>query len=301
MDKCYKLQLRNKSLKAKLLNKDNVIILENILENEIRKFERLQKLKVNEKLNFGKKLSSNELNEIFPNICSQVDDFLDIQYGSVPRCNYFNLFSNDGIEKMTLLGYGVTASLFATFSTCYYINPNAEYLLNSGVAYLELFLVSLVHTTLKNNSYFMGDIFLKKSRRTDLIPVAGHEYAHHVQYMNDICSCNHGIFEEGVSIRTQNYLAEKYSEIEDNEAFIYFTSYRNVNDFKRVYRWMCKTLDINSNKNLIKCKSYFDLLDSAFFQPSNHALGNSLFSIYEAVNGKEIYKDVFQGEFSFIL
>ncbi|MBU4501524.1 MAG: hypothetical protein KKA79_02950 [Nanoarchaeota archaeon] len=111
-----------------------------------------------------------------------------------------------------------------------------------------------------------------------------HEYTHHVQSFAGLPVLNYRILNEGHARGVDRHITNLYAEREDNKAFIYENSALVLKELKRAYNFTC---DFNG----IKPKSEF-LKDFVDVKISEHTLGTSLFMVYEALHGKEFYKDI---------
>ena len=311
MDAKYRSEIENSCLKRRLLIVDNVPAIEDILDKESQRLGRLQNLKEDGRLDFGDTVSSDELRELFPQICKEVDTFLGIQESGVPNCRYYHLFRPGLMTTPILVLYTLSAlqvtSALTSFSTDQ--NPDTNHLLghlfSAGAGATLFYTAAAFHAIVKKPRYdtLSQKINLERVARTELIPAAGHEYTHHIQWRNGIRSNRkHDIFMEGHAQGVEKQLADNYREREDNEAFLYVTSSRTVNEFKSAYLWMCKKLGLKPRESLLETKTSRDRAErrrSIHREPSSHALGNALFSIYEALKGRGIYKQMIHGEFQF--
>lgn len=304
MNANYLSQIENAPMKRRLLRVENLPIMEDLLARESQRLERLKKLKKEGKLNLGDKVSSGELRELFPQICREVDDFLGIQNGEVPKFGYYSLFRPGLKTTPVLFLYTLSASQIAEDLTALVmgININPQNFLMD--ASLFAYAVSL-HLMAKSPSYnhFSKFVTLERTVRTYLIPAAAHEYTHDVQQRNGILRKECSIFNEGQARGIERQLAEMYRDGEDNEAFLYGVLDRDICEIKSVYRWVCKKLGKQPRESILKTKSSRDGDESfrrfIMRKPTSHAIGNSLFSIYEASNGKGIYNQMIQGKFQF--
>lgn len=300
MDKTYLTQVENQNLRALLLKKDNIPILEYLLNAEARRLKPIQKLKEEGKLNFGDKVSSKKLKELLPKIKEEVDSFLETPNIDVPSCKYYNIFRPGLTTTPILILYAAS-----TFVTIYPLalmlvepGPNIGNLLCSGLGAMTLATVSQSHSLMNSSGYDCRSksITLKKERRVELIPTIGHEYAHHAQERCGL-ECGpldkHPIFAEGHARGIERYLSETYREREDNEAFLYDILDSTISEMKSTYVWMCEELKMPTRESLLKNKTSRNSL------PRSHAVGNTLFSIYGAKYGPKIYRDAIHGKFPF--
>lgn len=290
----YITQIENPNMKRRLLNVDNIPILEDLLDREAQRLERLQKRKENDKLNLGNNVSPDELTELFPQICTEVDRFLDIG-GNVPKFGYFNLLK-PGLSTTSILLMYTLASLEVAGAATLMVadqNPEIDPLVFAGMGAMQFGLTVLYHSMDKSSSYTPSSkaITLEKTVRTVLIPAASHEYTHYLQHREGIEGTNYSIFKEGHARGVEKQVAEDYRKREDNEAFLYDVLDSTVGEFKSAYVWMCKNLGQQPKESLLKTKTCRDGDESVnrlvWRHPTPHAIGNALFSMYEARTFKE--------------
>ncbi len=297
MDRNYVLGFGDRQLEKKLLSLDNVSIVENLLYNSSEELRRLQSLKKAGKLDFGSQISSEELKVLAPKIFGEVDNFLDVRLDKAPQFGYYNLFGFDKQSLFNLGMYGILSSL-AINSAVQSIQRDMNHLVCSllwaslglGLRWRESFLKEFCYDQVFNK------ITLEKVARANLIPLFAHEYSHHVQhekgFLQDGCSA----FLEGHARGIGRHLSQEYGKKEGNEAFLFWELDRNVSGLKSTYPWMCRIVGKYPVKNLLEIETESYINDS---NPSAHALGNTFFSIYETLYGKDIYKDVINGRFEF--
>ena len=308
MNANYKLQIENACMERRLLNIDNIGAIEELLDRESQRLERLQKLKKDNKLNRGDKVSPGELKGLFPQICTEVDDFLGVQDGEVPKFGYYNLLRPGLMTTPVLAMYAISAVQVVSAVTCLITeqNPDLSNFMNAGIGAMQFACAALFHSVMKNPGYnrLLKRVTLQNVARTDLIPSAGHEYAHHVQRREGLKDDMYSIFKEGHARGVEKHIAQDYQQREDNNAFLYDVLNSTVGEFKSAYIWICQKFGHQPKASLLKTKTSTDidervnrLLDKT---PTPHAIGNALFSIYEAREGRGIYNDMIHGNFQFI-
>jgi len=312
MSKLEEYGLDNSNLSHYLLDKsrvkDNLSVIEDILNEESKYLNQLQVMKNNNKLNFGGKLSSEELNEVFPKICSDVDALLKIDDSNLPEFGYPSTFKPNKRNAIMLSIYTLTGMSILSHLPIISGHPLDSYHFCTMIAGITgLVGAAFMQSTLTGSSgYFQSppEIQLKKDSRVNLISVAAHEYTHHIQARKDFLYGSGRIFNEGHARTIQKEISKIYAQREDNEAFMYRITDMSVGEFKSTYLWMCKKHKLSPNQNLLKTKSSRDgdekserLLTRA---PSPHAIGNTIFSIGQAREGKEIYSRVLNGNFKFV-
>jgi len=297
MDENYKSEIEDSKMIDRLLVVDNLPIIEGLLEEESQELKRLRKLKGDNKLNFGGKVSLEEFEELSPQIYTEVDDFLKVERNSMPSIRYGGL-SEKALNLSTFAGGLFGASLITTSYLLATQNPDI------AKSLLALGSISLVVTSgllsygffNPRGSYYNHSsrkINLEKIIRTGLIPTAGHEYTHFIQSTRGL-STKHSIFLEGHARGVQRQLSEHYREKEDNEAFLWDISNLNVEELKTTYRWMCRKLKQQPKESLLQVRTAYNGT-----KPECHSLGNTLFLIYEAHEGTDIYAQMIEGDFQF--
>ena len=318
MDSEYMTQIENSNLESRLLRTDNIPVLEELLNRDSQRLEKLQKLKEDNKLDMGNKITTKELKELFPKICTEVDDFLGIQSKDLPKVGYNHLFKLK-ISPIPILSFYTFYTYLMVVAGTSLINNqnlNTTNLIELGVGVGGLVGTAYLHSLMKfkGSSYIryldtdLKEVILEKTPRTELIPAMGHEYTHHVQLDEGVIDKggHHGkylIFKEGHARGVERHLSEDYREREDNEAFLYHILNRNIREFKSAYVWMCSMLSKPVRDNLLRTKALLDNYEyrilSSKRKPSLHATGNALFSIYEALHGKQVYNHMIHGDFKF--
>lgn len=303
-----KTQIENPNMKRRLLNVDNIPILEALLDREAQRLERLQKCKENDKLNLGNNVSPDELTELFPQICTEVDRFLEVD-GDVPKFGYYNLLRLE-LGSTSILSLYTLASLQVAGAATLMVadqNPEIDPLVFAGMGAILFVQAALLHSSNKDSSYtpVSKTIILERSPRTVLIPTASHEYTHYLQHREGLIKqrFKYSIFSEGHARGVQKHVSEEYMEREDNEAFLYDVLDSTVGEFKSAYVWMCKKLGQQPKESLLKTKTTRDADESVnrlvWRCPTPHAIGNALFSIYEARQGRQVYNHMIHGNFQF--
>ncbi len=286
MNKKYLAQIKNSNLQKLLLKESNIPIIEDLLDVKI---QRLITIKKNKNLDFGNKVcSKEELDEIFPKVKKDVDNFLDSKKSDMPSygyCQYFNIFKQ--IKN--------PIKIYKTFSISKRIKSS-----------INICLFNLLVSSGTNYNSFLESISLKKTRRVDMINNIIHEYDHHIQnksILKNVFSKQYSFFEEGHAIGVERHLAEFYRKQEDNNAFIYKILNRTISEIKATYMWMCWKLEKPIRKSLLKNMTPIESFEISKIltlgEPTNHAKGNTFFSVYETKYKKQIYKDTIHENFQF--
>jgi len=308
----------NDRMESLLLNRDNIPILEHLLDDNSRRLEALRKLREEGKLDFGDRVSSRELGKLFAGVKLDVDDFLETHSTYIDSPRYASLLR----PRLETIPYLILSTLFGywTFrdkagidineilSILIYnqrdweipdllsiLLPVLGYGLNSYLSFNSL-VDFIEHNTSPNYSRLTKTIRVKKGRRANLIPTLSHEYGHHLVRSRFKGSEFGSIFSEGFAMGVQRNLSRTYSEREDNMAFLYGILDITVGEIKAAYAWICRRLGEPVRKNLLTPKSCYD--DSPR-NPSDHAKGNTVFSIYETLYTPGFYRDIIHNDFSF--
>jgi len=161
----------------------------------------------------------------------------------------------------------------------------------------------ILHKIMNNSKYFVKHevVQLKKEKSVNLIPVIAHEYTHHIQFKKDFVAKEDSMFMEGHARGVQRYIAKTYREKEDNDAFLYDILNWDVGEIKSAYIWACKKIKNPIRKSLLRIGTSRDIDEKICRiterNPTEHALGNAFFSIYENDFGDQIYKEMIHGNF----
>ncbi len=191
------------------------------------------------------------------------------------KTNFLKKIESDKLEELALRIYG-KVNKFLDFKPC--TLPNIVHYRPNGFEY---------HSDLKLIS--VGTL-----QRTILIPSIAHEYAHHMQHSKRLGQNCYDFFSEGHARGVERHISEIYCQKEDNELFLYDISRETISELASAYIWMCKKLCKKPKLSLLKVstnsikESLKHLVKEA---PSEYAMGNAFFSIYESIYGKEIYKE----------
>lgn len=309
-------QFKNENLGRLLLDKENILPLEELLHSESEKLRKLQKLEHEGRLDFGRELASKEFYDLIPQVKGDVDEFLGVEGSGNPIVSYSSY-------DATLRDY--ISSFLSAFSNRVYckglvkgLQKNDSGILRTGLAiglavpaYITRFgLLGLCLSTGTNiNGYspIIECINIIRENKQSLIQSIGHEYSHYLQdvFLSERCILKekYNVFIEGHARGVQRYLADLYREREDNEVFLYECSDWVVGELKSAYKWICQMSGKSPKSNLVATESSIDKTEIYHCLikkiPTIHALGNTLFSLYEAKRGNRIYRDMLQGDFTF--
>ncbi len=296
--------LTNENLRQILLNKENIAPLEDLLAGEISKLNRLNKLADQDKLNFGPMPSEDQLEDILAEVKEKVDSFLGINKVNAPDIEYNGLIRFDRSHLKILFNY-----CFGAAELWYGIPKSFEGSwvgwLVTAVGSITLIRAALDHRKTSKKSFYersQETIVLAQNRRASVTTTVGHEYAHHVQKISGLKD-EYSIVKEGHAMGVANHVALHYSQKEDNEAFLFKTTFGNVRQLKEAYRWLCKELGFNPKKSLGVTRSAKGITDDIFetdvFGSTPHAIGSAVIYLCESVRGPQIYREILQGKFQF--
>ncbi|MDP2909268.1 MAG: hypothetical protein Q8N77_05670 [Nanoarchaeota archaeon] len=203
------------------------------------------------------------------------------------------------LKEENKLDFGKTPSWEEAYNLLGQVKNEVESFL--GITRLQEPIICYPYTT---NQYCdkAKIVYLENEERTLLIPALGHEYTHHIQTMiypkiMREYDYRYMAFCEGHARSMQRYIAERYRQKEDNEAFLYDITEMTTGEMKSLYKRVCLKKWAMPNKGLIKIKTRMDRLEIAskildFGRPSEYAAGNTYFLVQETKNGKGVHKDM---------
>lgn len=270
------------SLKERLLDKNNLPILEDLLNKEIQKRKWLEELKNKGALDFGLKYSRKELPAILAQVKADVDEFLGTSQVVMPRSDYFTFFSIYGI----LPGY-------------FLVRGGMEVLVNQSSPLIgAAFVIDAIITAYCMFQLFSGPqynhlskkITLRKEKRADIIPIFAHEYAHYLQHrlLFPELTSDHAT-KEGHARGVERFMANLYKEREDNLAFAYGSNERQVEDLGEMYNWLCRKHGVQPKIKINKFGWFVD----------DYSIGTTALYIQEALQGNKIFREILEGKFQF--
>lgn len=294
---------KNDSLLAHITKRRNIQILEEILDRETSRLKQLQKTKQKP----GKRLNKKGLQEMLAEVKPHIDEFLDvppematlceISYPNMLKKNYYSMFDmvteQNPIKTQikvsaSLLTIGLAGSMLfecirdapPTMSLClglFGLTPViAQILSNAFEAHYE-----------PHRGFYEPNeesITVTRTRRTLLIPLIAHEYAHHVENMLSTTQFPElNSFREGLSLGAEKHIARIYKEKEDNDSFEFNDLNYSISTLTNAYSHMCKKFGRLPNKNLI--------LDRKVRELDKYCIGNTYFRIEAESRGETVYRD----------
>jgi len=315
-------QIEDCKLKSEVLKKENIPILEEILNKEIEEYKKLKRLNEEGKLNFGKKLKNKELQKTFVDIKKEVDEFLQVQNIESPEIGYYNIFQ---FRKTNLKYAGVYAALASILTpAAYYAITNFNPIAIFGTIAGTMIAKGIIeyHKEEYNISTYSPleetiDLSKKDANKTNNIVISAHEYTHHILSKKGILQAtvntygtSYESFSEGISRGVERHISKVWSEKEDNPSYRYNALNRGLYELKKTYEWTCHKLGVKRNKALLKTKTTTDEdVDKAVNvlikenmaietiitrlrktkEAGSYDIGNTYFTIQEAKYGAEIY------------
>ena len=116
---------------------------------------------------------------------------------------------------------------------------------------------------------------------------------------NDLFS----IFMEGHSRGVSRHISGTWAKQQQNPAFDYEIVEVSLGEFKSVYRWLCLKRGTTPNTHLLDIATSRDKEEDferdRTGKPSIHALGNTVFSMYDRGHDADFYRETLQHGFSF--
>ncbi len=184
--------------------------------------------------------------------------------------------------------------------------------------------MGILATTVMHKEYAKGNAYSSSEKRIDIKRnqskvrdklIIGHEYTHHLLNEKGISqgTDEYESFSEGIGRAVERHLAARWSEKEDNQAYIYDSLDRSLYELKKAYREMCRESRVKRNKSLLRIRTTFDdgahmltadmvkemmpakkivELVSKINKIDTYDIGNAYFRIEEAKHGQEIYKGI---------
>ena len=261
-----------------LSSKENIEILEDMIEKESDRLIRLRKSKFD-----SRSLPGDEFSEIKDYITVNVNKILDINnedtYCEWEYLTKWQLFVRDQLRKIAAIRRDVVSYLagFDNSNLCIfdYFIPYGEYNQNTK------------------------KITITTGPRAKMIPCLAHEYTHHTQNIVIGYFLNISSYEDGQARIVERNIAADFREKEDNESFLYQMTKCTLAELRSTYHWICDHFNVKPKK--AKIKTLRDRIENAYRKtdiygyPSPHSSGNSFFRILEAKD-KKIFLNVLQGK-----
>ena len=319
MNEQYLQQFSNDNLTKRFLNTDHIEVLEEVLAEEKSRFDKLEKIR--SKLDFGKKVDSQQVPGLFPQIKQEVDALLTVTDIREPSLSSFGLFdgTNNDIIRMYLAGAGylgvaVGIGIGTRFWKAHVVRKGRKPSLMTRRAFLLGIIPAVVgvfqivkggmHHKIRSNDagYISATEELSYPSgvgkvRTEMF--LAHEYVHHVQKVMGFYhrkSINMGGALEGHARGVGKYMANLFSQERDDPTYLHDYLDRSIPELATAYVWLCRKLDTAPDAKLAQSARRFANETGGL---SVHTLGNSLFKIYQRAKGQEMLSDMVHGRFVF--
>lgn len=296
-------KLHKKVFDQSLLNQKYIEPLESLINEYSKELRDL----TSQPLDFGRSYRPNELGEVFPEVKEFTTKFLDVNARD-PKYSFYSVFNFDTPLSWIAVGYGAYGALNMIMGLAAG-NPS---MITSGMMFLVW--AWLFKRFDSGSCYLPGKqkISLDKMPETILRPVFAHEYTHHLQHLthdegNPSSFRGYSAFIEGHARGVQRAASHHFREKHDNESYLWSITDTDVGELKSVYQWVCKKTKREPNKKLMtvakSCRDTDETIKRYMpfsFQPTAHAIGNSLFLMAEKKHGTGIYKRAMKGDFNFL-
>jgi len=274
----------NNELRALLLDKENIPVLEFLLEREAEALTKLQRLRAENRLDFGEEVKKEDFETLFHDVKGRVDDFLGFNDIEMPSLCYDSIPKSD--KRLSLL-----SSLLGAVFLAHGFLEKSYVSLSLSITFFGVGAVSNLISRISPNAYCPSDklIRLEKKEKASLVRITVHEYTHHIQNMkmDEKQFGKYKIFREGHADGVARHISKLYAESEGNIMFGFGSTDWAVFHLKNSYNWTCKRLGIKKSDSLLKITG-----NNPVVKPSKYDVGNTLFYIKEPVFGSQIYKEI---------
>jgi hypothetical protein len=240
-----------------LLDKENIPVLEHLIEKEGKFFSRLERLKQEGKLDFGREM-------VGPGICDELEEEAVVEVYNILKRIQPNVNSFLNTKDINFLNTGDL--VFVDEETGSGYNPDGP------------------------------TIIISMTNIVNLTAGLAHEYAHHVQYSvlphflkKD--ESRYQMFKEGHARGVERYISNLYGKREANKAFKYEISNRSLFELMSFYKWVCFALDVKPDEGILEYEKHLNH-ENQEYPLDPWAKGNALFYIQETFYGDKIYEKV---------
>ena len=305
VDSTYLDTITNKSLEDKLMWIDNLQVLEHLLNLAICDRIKFNHFRKTDRFNLGKKVKEKDLEELLVEVKEKVDSFLEVENIDNPNLHYYSPFKwpvSLYLGAYAAVGFA-TAVVIGTIDLVPWWNTLIMGGLNGACIRIIASRQKNTKMMINRNFYVQSNygqellksnsIYLEKERLTRVTGALIHEYIHHVQSKimgNKFNKSN--IFVEGHARGVTRQICLEYAFETENLTYMEMPCIFDFNELSVVYISMCKKLRARLRPDLI-------VPDLYFYEPSRHAIGNTLMLIKEIRDGSDIYKKMIHGEYEF--
>lgn len=276
----------DQGMQKALLNEKNIPVLEELIRRDARRYEHIRPMPE------GNLMSAKELVEALPDIANKVCSFLDVSGIALPKISYARRW--DTYLGLALSSAGAVAGIVAAESG--YVNFGTSL----GLIAISTLLVNLgILKELSISKYFRRSKHIRMSKplpRGKAIPIIAHEYTHHVLHEIGVPK-GHSAFHEGMAIGVERYVSGILAKKENNDAILLGTIKHSLREYTDVLIWICSNLRRKYDKRILDYPAVqmccgTGLSGDGYGPPNEHSIGNSLLSIYAAVDGQDIYRKI---------
>lgn len=265
---------------AVLLEKENIKLLEQILERESAKLCPREEFEL-----LGKEVrtySQEQFNEMLHNAKDFVDNILDVKC-STPKIGHFSFRHKDSLGLLVLSGYA--SSIGALFSSmgAFFIHPII------GAALLPLpplfyYCSRLIHNDFaKSSRYaaFSNRLVIEPTNQFCVQGTIAHEYVHHIFFEKKIFDNK---VDEGFARNIQRLYNKRLAELNNDERYMHQYEWWSCIEINNAYRYACS----------ITGRKAFDfkkLSGDPNGQINSYTLGGALFRLMEERHGTNAYRN----------
>ncbi|MBI4453582.1 hypothetical protein HY636_02970 [Candidatus Woesearchaeota archaeon] len=282
----------NEWIRQGLQRREMIEPLEHLLAQEGEKLKELQRLKEEDRMDFGPKIRAKEIEGLLLQVKPDVDAFLGVNDVGVPNVNDFNpqLY----ISILGIVGFGFKIVVNTVMSQ-YNFEVDSFYDIRLPSYLLLAFVMGAIINKMPHFDIETKTMRVYGGDKANRIPIIAHEYTHYVSYCINQTPANklkEEMAEEGLAFGVQRYIAQHYSEQEENPAFLYDVVRPSVISLKTVYKLCCKINKQPQKKGLLNVNPY-----SYMTVAHQHKIGFVACMLEELAQGSQIYKQMLQGTF----
>lgn len=263
-----------------LFQKENLDLLEHILDRETRKLCLYKEFKKITEEN--RKYSKGELEAILPDAKRFVDDLLKIECSS-PNIGKISLFENNIFSYMIMLLYSMSGAGVAFSSAVSMINRDAGIMMAFPAVVMALSTYEF-HKKIKLRSDYSvlnKKITMESANEFTVHSTVAHEYSHHVLLENKILN---EFIDEGFTRGIERLYARHVAESKNDERYSYESSWTHCLAVNTAYKRACSKIGRKSR--------FFEPLSNAIsLEKSSYNTGCALFILAEEREGKDTYRN----------
>lgn len=273
--------------KAVLLEKENIGLLEHILERESARLCPREEFELLEKE--VRTYSQEQFNEMLHNAKDFVDNILDVKC-STPKIGPFSFKHMDFFGMMTLLCYTLSAGTFANSIIAFSMSPAIGAVLLTSSLLFGKSTQLLHHNITKSSRYatFSNRLVIEPTNQFSVQGMIAHEYVHHVFFEKKIF--DNKVY-EGFACNIQKLYNKHLAEANNDERYMHQYEWWSCMEMNNAYRYACR----------ITGRKAFDfkkLSGKPNGQINSYTLGGALFRLMEERYGTAVYKN-FMGAYQF--